>query len=305
MPNPWAKKADPEPSAADAVRAKYAQNNAAGDSASTAARSPARAERTSCFTTVNVCVRLLTIATAVWLLYSAMENVNLALDIRAKGDAIFHNDITYAEQGLSLLFFHAYYCFFAVLIMLAEVRIGCLKRTILKPFRFTHTYVGRGFFYTMVGLPYAALLEWQICIPGLLLVASGLTQIGMTCTYADEIDGEYQLDDDDDVYGARAQETARNQRRRAARSKAVRKPPAEAKRDADLEAPAAAPSAGASAPQDNPFAQEDNPFAKAKKPADPPRASEVSRGRAIDEAPAEPPAAVDENDPNYNPWAKR
>ena len=53
--------------------------------------------------------------TALGMLYSALDNIKLAADIRAKGDMIFHGTITYSEQGTSMLFFHAYYGFFAAL----------------------------------------------------------------------------------------------------------------------------------------------------------------------------------------------
>ena len=53
------------------------------------------------------------------------------------------------------------------------------------------------------------IIEWHICVPGALVVASGVIQILMACFFRAEIDDEYQLDDDEDAYGNKEAEAKR------------------------------------------------------------------------------------------------
>eukprot|EP00941_MAST-03F_sp_MAST-3F-sp1_P000755 g755.t1 len=209
--NPWTRKKEQD-AEAERVKQKYAKNTdwaSERKAADGTAQPRSRTNRSNYdngsvfFTWLNAITRVATMLTAVWLGYAAVDNVKMSHDISKFGDLIFHDDITYAEQGRSMMLMHAYYCAFAVLIFFSEIRFAWMKRSILKPFRFVHGYVGRGTFYVLVGLPYVMIFQWRLAVPGALLTASGILQIFMPCIYHEQTSAEYQINDEEETSAAR------------------------------------------------------------------------------------------------------
>jgi hypothetical protein len=79
-----------------------------------------------------------------------------------------------------------WYVLFALLGLLAEIRVAFLKRTVLFHFGFLHGFVGRGCAYMLLGCIYAAIpiavTEGYVTIaPGVVLCVAGLIETFLGC----------------------------------------------------------------------------------------------------------------------------
>ena len=75
-----------------------------------------------------------------------------------------------------------YYGIFGILCVLAEIRHISLQRSVLRPFGFLTTWIGRGFFYLAIGalfieLPVDTSRVWVTYVPSSFLISMGVLQI--------------------------------------------------------------------------------------------------------------------------------
>ena len=75
-----------------------------------------------------------------------------------------------------------YYGIFGILCVLAEIRHISLQRSVLRPFGFLTTWIGRGFFYLAIGalfieLPVDTARVWVTYVPSSFLISMGVLQI--------------------------------------------------------------------------------------------------------------------------------
>ena len=77
----------------------------------------------------------------------------------------------------------------ALLGIIAELRLQCLRRTILQPFTFLHTLVGRGCAYILLGVLFCAIpisLDYITVTPGAGLCIAGVLEIILGCCVVKE-----------------------------------------------------------------------------------------------------------------------
>jgi len=79
-----------------------------------------------------------------------------------------------------------WYVLFAILGLLAEIRVACLKRTVLFHFGFLHGFVGRGCAYMLLGCIYAAIpiavsQGYTTIAPGVVLSIAGALEAILGC----------------------------------------------------------------------------------------------------------------------------
>ena len=110
-----------------------------------------------------------------------------ALRARAlRAHAPCHLSLARAQLGAFYVVIGVWYVLFAVLGLLAEIRVACLKRTVLFHFGFLHGFVGRGCAYMLLGCIFAAIpitvaLGYVTIAPGVVLCIAGAFEIILGC----------------------------------------------------------------------------------------------------------------------------
>jgi hypothetical protein len=98
------------------------------------------------------------------------------------GASAFCSFVENTRLGIFLGIIGVFYCLFAVLGFLGELRFGILRRTVLAPFGVLLTYVGRGSVYLLLGTIFCALPmskqdEIITLVPGGVMVAIGFVEL--------------------------------------------------------------------------------------------------------------------------------
>jgi hypothetical protein len=91
-----------------------------------------------------------------------------------------------AQLGAFYVVIGMWYVLFAILGLLAEIRVACLKRTVLFHFGFLHGFVGRGCAYMLLGCIYAAIpiavsQGYTTIAPGVVLSIAGALEAILGC----------------------------------------------------------------------------------------------------------------------------